>query len=115
MIVEYLRYAVPQAQAADFERDYARAATVLATAPQCVDYELTRRTATDAGPGADPDPADTVRYVLRIRWTSESEHLQGFRRSAAFGEFFAPIRPYVGQIAEMRHYELTEVVGPGGG
>jgi hemoglobin len=112
VIVEYLRYAVGDPE--EFERAYARAAEVLAQAPECVDYELARRTDADAGPGADPDPVGTTRYVLRIRWTSAQDHLQGFRRSPAFGSFFAAIRPYVGAIAEMRHYEVTEIVGTGG-
>jgi len=112
MIVEYLRYAVTDP--AEFEQAYARAAEVLAQAPECVDYELSRRTDSGAGPGADPDPEGTTRYVLRIRWTSAQDHLQGFRRSPAFGTFFAAIRPYVGAITEMRHYEVTEIVGTGG-
>lgn len=100
--VEYIRYRIPEAGAAEFQDAYRRAGRVLATAPQCLDYELTR---------CEEDPEY---HVLRIRWTSTSDHLEGFRHSAAFAEFFACIRPYVDDIEEMRHYQPTGVAGRGG-
>ena len=103
MINEYIRYRVRPDQASDFEAAYAAAAKALAGAEQCVDYELSR---CDEEPGC---------YVLRIGWTSAEAHLQGFRRSRAFGEFFSHIRPYVGDIEEMRHYTPTSVSGAGAG
>jgi hemoglobin len=101
MIVEYIRYRVPAEQGAEFEAAYGRAAVPLTRAPQCVEYELTRCV-------EDPEA-----YVLRIVWTSAEDHLAGFRGSADFREFFAEIKPYVGQIEEMRHYEPTTVTGGG--
>lgn len=44
-----------------------------------------------------------------IRWDSAEGHLRGFRQSAQFREFFAHIKPYVGDILEMEHYESTGV------
>lgn len=102
MIVEYLRYRIAESAAAEFEAAYRRAGAVLATAPECVDYELTRCV-------DDPE-----HYVLRIRWTSADDHLQRFRGSEAFAAFFAEIRPYVDAIEEMRHYNGTGVEGRGG-
>jgi hypothetical protein len=52
-------------------------------------------------------------YILRIEWDSAEGHMQGFRRGPEFPAFFAAIRPYVGEIAEMRHYALTSVGGRG--
>lgn len=102
MIVEYVRYRVAGADCqARFEADYAVAAKILAAAPECVDYELTRSV---------DDPAC---YVLRIGWTSAEAHLQGFRTGDSFPTFFAAIRPYVEDIEEMRHYEHTPVRGLG--
>jgi hemoglobin len=101
MIVEYIRYRIAEDRAAAFLADYARAAQVLDRAPQCVDYELSRSV---------DEPAC---HVLRIRWTSAEDHLQGFRGGELFPEFLAAIRPYVGDIDEMRHYELTAVAGAG--
>jgi quinol monooxygenase YgiN len=99
MIVEYIRYKLPAVTCSAFESDYARAASSLAASAFCLGYELSR--CTDE-PGA---------YVLRIRWTSVEDHMQGFRRSEHFPPFLAAIRPYVPQIEEMRHYELTAVAG----
>ncbi|MFI0449013.1 group II truncated hemoglobin [Actinomadura sp. 6N118] len=101
MIVEYIRYRVPEVRSADFEAAYARAAVPLAAAPQCVDYELSR---------CVDEPES---YILRITWTSAKDHLEVFRGGEHFKAFFAEIRPYVEQIEEMRHYEQTSVRGTG--
>ncbi len=97
MIVEYVRYTIDSARAEAFEAAYAQAAAALEASPSCLAYELSR--CVEA-----PDS-----YVLRIEWDSVEGHMQGFRRSAEFQAFFAAIRPYVGDIAEMRHYALTGV------
>ena len=101
MIVEYIRYRIPEDRQDPFLADYTRAATVLDRAPQCVDYELSRSV---------DEPAC---HVLRITWTSAEDHLQGFRGGELFPDFLAAIRPYVGDIEEMRHYERTAVTGAG--
>jgi hypothetical protein len=31
--------------------------------------------------------------------------MNGFRKSPEFREFFASVRPFVGNLEEMRHYE----------
>ena len=102
MIVEYIRYRIAEPQHTEFEEAYRRAAGSLAAAEQCVDYELTR---------CVDDPAA---YVLRIRWTSAEDHLEGFRKGEHFAGFLAEIKPYVESIEEMRHYGATAVAGRGG-
>ncbi|MFC4527514.1 antibiotic biosynthesis monooxygenase [Dyella halodurans] len=99
MIVEYIRYKLPAADSGAFEADYARAAASLAASPYCLGYALERCA---EEPGV---------YVLRIRWTSAQDHLQGFRRGEHFAPFLAAIRAYVPRIEEMRHYEPTAVTG----
>lgn len=99
--VEYIRYRIPPERSADFLAAYTRAAVPLAAAPQCVDYELTRC------------EEDFEHYILRITWTSTKDHLEGFRGSELFRDFFAEIRPYVENIEEMRHYTPTAVRGTG--
>ena len=101
MIVEYVRYTIPEGRGAAFEQAYAEASGPLAASPHCLAYELSV---------CAEDPAS---YVLRIEWDSAEGHMQGFRRSPAFGAFFAAVRPFVGDIAEMRHYEPTPVAGRG--
>ncbi|MGW7534301.1 globin domain-containing protein [Amycolatopsis sp. NPDC054798] len=102
MIIEYIRYRIPDGERAAFEAAYARAATSLAAAEQCHDYELAR---------AAGEPGS---YILRIAWTSAEAHLQGFRGGPRFAAFLAAIRPYAEHIEEMRHYERTGVAGAGG-
>jgi hypothetical protein len=48
-------------------------------------------------------------FVLRIEWDSAEGHLQGFRRSPEFAPFLAAVRPFIGDIREMRHYAVTSV------
>jgi hemoglobin len=101
MIVEYIRYQIPIDQSDAFEAAYARAAVPLSRAPQCVDYELSRCV----------DERES--YVLRITWTSATDHMSGFRGSANFTDFLGAIGPYVPMIKEMRHYDRTPVRGAG--
>ena len=97
MIVEYIRYEIDEPRRVAFEEGYATAQAALRASPHCLGWELAR---------CAEDPGH---YVLRIEWDSAEGHLQGFRRSPAFRDFFAAIGPYVGDIREMRHYEPTPV------
>lgn len=101
MIIEYIRYRIEADRADEFEAAYARAAAPLAASGHCVDFELAR-CYEEAG-----------RYTLRIRWDSLEGHLQGFRRSGEFREFFAHIQPFVHDVEEMQHYTTTDVAGLG--
>ncbi|MEU8792890.1 antibiotic biosynthesis monooxygenase [Streptomyces sp. NPDC048643] len=99
--VEYIRYRIPEDQSGQFLAAYTRAAVQLAAAPECVDYELARC------------EDNFENFILRITWTSTEAHLEGFRQSDRFQDFLAEIRPYVGDIEEMRHYKPTAVRGRG--
>jgi quinol monooxygenase YgiN len=94
MIVEYIRYQIPEDQARAFEDAYRDAGTSLEASPHCQHYEVARCT---------EDPAA---YTVRIEWDSAEGHLKGFRGSPEFQSFFAAVRPYVDAIDEMRHYEV---------
>jgi hemoglobin len=97
MIAEYIRYTIDEQRRDAFEAAYAAAAQALAESPHCVAYELSRCV---EDPGA---------YILRIEWDSAEGHLEGFRKSEQFGTFLGHVRPYLDDIEEMRHYELTAV------
>ncbi|MGY0018296.1 group II truncated hemoglobin [Streptomyces sp. cg35] len=99
--VEYIRYRIAEDRSAAFLAAYTRAARQLAASPYCVTYELTRC------------EEDFEHFVLRIVWTSAKDHVEGFRTSELFPDFLAEIRPYVGDIDEMRHYTPTSVRGRG--
>ncbi|MEV0778747.1 antibiotic biosynthesis monooxygenase [Streptomyces sp. NPDC050428] len=103
MILEYIRYRIPENDAAEFEAACARAAEPLSRSPFCLDFELSRCV------------EESGHYILRIRWESLDKHLKDFRASEEFRAFFTEIRPYVDAIEEMRHYTPTEVTGIGAG
>jgi quinol monooxygenase YgiN len=81
----------------EFERAYVDAAKSLDASPQCLAYELSNCT------------EDTGFYTLRLEWNSEDGHLKGFRTRPEFKTFFAAVQPYVKDIQEMRHYQITPV------
>jgi quinol monooxygenase YgiN len=93
MIVEYLRYEIDEGRQEAFVADYAAATGPLLESPYCRGFELCR---------CVEQPSS---FILRIEWTSAEDHLERFRGSDEFRRFFAPIRPYLGDIREMRHYE----------
>jgi len=97
MIAEYTRYKIEAVRREPFESAYQKAAESLKASPHCQAYELSHCV-------EDPDF-----YVLRIEWDSEDGHLKGFRSSPEFQSFFAAVRPYVNDIQEMRHYQLTPI------
>jgi heme-degrading monooxygenase HmoA len=97
VIIEYIRYSIPEEKRADFERAYGEAASVLDASEHCLSYEVSHGV-------EDPD-----RYVVRIEWDSLEGHEQGFRRSPEFRTFFASVRPFFENIQEMRHYEATPI------
>lgn len=99
MVVEYIRYSIPEERRAEFEAAYAEAAKQLDASEHCASYELAH--------GVE----EPENYILRIEWDSVEGHEQGFRKSEQFPPFLAAIRPYIGDIAEMKHYERTAVAG----
>jgi quinol monooxygenase YgiN len=99
MTVEYIRYlCADKERREELLQAYRTAAKVLDAAPECLAYEMT------------VCEEDEQAAVLRIEWESTEAHLQGFRQSARFRDFFAAIGGFVKEIAEMRHYVLTDIV-----
>jgi quinol monooxygenase YgiN len=101
MVVEYIRYRIPHERQERFEAAYRDAANSLDASEHCLAYELSH--------GVE----ESERYILRIEWDSLDGHEQGFRRSPEFQSFFAAVRPFVDDIEEMRHYDVTSI-GTGG-
>ena len=98
MVVEYIRYNVSGKERRDeLVGAYHHAAMALDQAPECLAYELS------------VCEKDETSAILRIEWQSTEAHLQGFRTSAVCGEFFRAISGFVKEIAEMRHYQLSDV------
>jgi quinol monooxygenase YgiN len=95
MIVEYIRYGIDDGRAEAFEQGYRRAAEALEASEHCERYEVSRCT------------EDPRQHVVRIEWESEDGHLFGFRKSPEFRRFFEAVGPFVNDIEEMRHYQVT--------
>lgn len=96
MVVEYIRYAVPETDAERFEYAYRRAGQVLAEDPHCLCYEVAR--------GVE----EPEHFVVRIEWDSIEGHEHGFRTSSAFATFFTAVQPFFSEIEEMKHYEVRD-------
>ena len=94
MIIEYVRYRIPDERRAAFESAYEEARHSLDASPECVAYKLTRCS------------EESSAYMVRIQWTSRDGHMLRFRKSVEFGTFLAAVRPFVENIEEMRHYDV---------
>ena len=95
MVVEYIRYSIDDPRAEAFEQAYREAGDSLAASEHCQRYEVSR---------CSEDP---TQHVVRIEWDSEEGHLSGFRQSPEFRSFFDAVGPFVNDIEEMRHYNVT--------
>jgi quinol monooxygenase YgiN len=94
-VVEYIRYTIDDGRAQAFEQGYRWSGEALNASPHCEQYEVSRGT------------EDPTQYVVRIEWDSEEGHLTGFRQSPEFRSFFEAVGPFVHDIEEMRHYQVT--------
>jgi|TARA_R110001599_G_scaffold82062_3_gene221147 quinol monooxygenase YgiN len=93
MIVEYLRYTVEADRADGFVEAYDKASEPLLASPYCQSFDLSRSV------------DDPTQFILRIEWSSAEDHMQKFRKSEEFKTFFAFVKPFYDDIAEMRHYD----------
>jgi quinol monooxygenase YgiN len=100
MTVEYIHYKLKNHKAEELVAAYSAASEHLRAAPECRSFELTQC------------EEDANTFILRIVWTSERDHLDGFRKGPHFGPFLSAIRPFIGEIEEMRHYGSTGVAWP---
>lgn len=101
MITEYIRYQLTTHTPEALTQAYVQAGEHLKAAPECLGFDLTQ---------CDEEPSA---FILRILWTSAEAHMQGFRGGPNFPPFLALIRPFIGEIAEMRHYSKTPAAWAG--
>ena len=95
MIVEYVRYEVPADRRDEFLAAYRAAEEQLRGSENCVRYEVAEGI-------EEPD-----HFVVRIEWDSLEGHERGFRGGAQFAAFLAKVKPFFGQIREMKHYRVA--------
>lgn len=99
-MLEYIRYRIDPERAEAFEDAYRRAGEVLDRSPACRGFDVAR---------CVEEPG---RYVVRIRWTSLPDHLDGFRKGSRFPEFLSHVRPFIADIEEMQHYDPIDPQPP---
>jgi quinol monooxygenase YgiN len=99
MVIEYIRYVIRAERAEEFHDAYRKASATLEASPECLGYELSQ--------GIE-EPAN---WILRIRWSSLEDHEKGFRNGPNFGPFLAHVGPFLGDIQEMKHYQVTDMAG----
>jgi hypothetical protein len=97
MTIEYIRYELAAHEPEELLHAYIAAAGCLRAAPECLAFELSR---CEEAPRC---------FILRIEWRSTAAHLEGFRKGPQFPPFLAAIKPFIGEIADMRHYAPTAV------
>lgn len=102
MIIEYIRYEMPRDSVVGFIEAYEGAAFHLQTSPNCLAFELSL--------GVE----EPGRCIVRIEWDSVEGHERHFTSSEGFTQFIEEIRPWLGYIVEMGHYEATAVRSSGG-
>jgi quinol monooxygenase YgiN len=92
MVVEYIRYKIDTANINAFVAAIKEASEIVKADPNYVNIELCQ---------GEEEPNN---FIWRIEWKSTEGHLNGFRKSAKFSEFFAIVKPYFNNIQEMKHY-----------
>jgi hypothetical protein len=92
MTVEYIRYTIPAARQEAFIASMKAACAILDMDQDCRDYELANC------------EEDATLFIWRIHWTSVDRHLNGFRKSEAFGPFYQLVKSFIPDISEMHHY-----------
>jgi quinol monooxygenase YgiN len=95
MVIEYIRYTLPDSKATQFDDAYRRAGQLLDADEHCLGYEVAR--------GVE----EPEHFVVRIEWDSLEGHEQGFRSSPAFAPFLNAVGPFVSEIEEMKHYRTV--------
>ena len=94
MIVEYIRYKIAEEQQQQFIQVIENACKIIAGCPDCLNHQLNH---------CEEDKAN---FIWRIEWVSVDRHLNGFRKSEQFAQFFQLVKPYFNDIQEMNHYEI---------
>lgn len=92
---EIIRYNIPAQERGNFEKAYTQAAQYLQASPYCLGYEIIH--------GSE----EPNHYIVIIYWTSEQDHLNGFRKSKDFMAFLNLVRPFYNNLEEMKHYNST--------
>jgi quinol monooxygenase YgiN len=101
MVIELIRYELPDSAVGAFLEAYGLALSHLAADPHCLAVEVLHGVEAPA------------RVVIRIEWDSMEGHERHFTRGAHFEPFITPLRPFLRHIVEMAHYRRVLTGDPG--
>jgi quinol monooxygenase YgiN len=97
MTTEVIRYNIPSDQVSTFEEAYRKAEPILQNSNHCLGYRLLRGV-------EEPD-----NWILLLIWDSVAGHEKGFREEKGVRAFFGLVKLFLGQVQEMKHYDLTHL------
>jgi len=98
MILESARLDVIPGQEGEFERDFARAQTIISSMPGYISHELRRCIEM-------PN-----RYLLLVQWETLEDHTEGFRGSPEYQEWKTLLHHYYDPFPTVEHYEPIAVL-----
>lgn len=93
MITEIIRYKLAPQAVSNFVQSYKSAMKLVDDSGYATGWEILQQ------------QDDHSIFQVIIRWKSKEDHINGFRRSAVFGDFFGLVKPYFESITEMQHYD----------
>lgn len=93
-VIEIIRYDLPAGRVEEFLDAYAQSLPHLSADPHCLSVEVLRSI-----------DAKTHRVLVRIGWDSVEGHEVAFTEGPHFERFITPLRPWLGYVVEMTHYE----------
>jgi heme-degrading monooxygenase HmoA len=94
MILEMAVLNVKPGEASEFEAAFATAQVIISSATGYVSHQLQRCVET-------PN-----RYLLLVQWRSLEDHIEGFRKSAAFQEWRRLLHHFYDPFPTVEHYTL---------
>jgi 2-hydroxychromene-2-carboxylate isomerase len=92
MILEVATLDVKPAETGDFEAAFARATPILRASPGYISHELRRCVERER------------RYLLLVRWRSLEDHVEGFRKSAAYQEWKRLLHHFYDPFPTVEHF-----------
>jgi heme-degrading monooxygenase HmoA len=99
MILEVAILDVKPGQTDQFEAAFTEAQTIIASADGYLSHELQRCIETPS------------RYLLLVRWRAIEDHVEGFRKSAAYLEWKRLLHHFYDPFPTVEHYELLNSTG----
>jgi quinol monooxygenase YgiN len=96
MVLEYVRYKIPQEKRETFISNIKQASKIMKDSAFVLYTELTNSI------------KEEENFIWRIEWTSIEDQLNGFRNSKEFERFFRLVQPFLNNIQERNHYKSID-------